>query len=141
MVKNPLLRPDYFPPLDATDFFIQGTLANQTGPVTAQLGANVRLPESSPGVIRDVQLGISAMTAATVVSFGIFLNGAPAPGGWGALTIAPRAAGYVSLSFLPESTRILVGRGDLVQLFVTLTVGGPSDLAMSIHGWLWPEAS
>lgn len=132
--------PDYFPPWNATDFFIQGTAAGLASPSPlTQVGADVQLPGQSVGVIRDIQLGISAMTTATAVVFSIFINGAPALGGWGSLTIAPRAAGYVSASYLPESTRVLVPAGSLVQCFVQLNAGGPSDVSMSLHGWFWPE--
>ena len=140
MLTQLVFPPDYFPPRDATDFFINGAAAGLAGPSgLVQVGADVKIPQASRGVIRDVNLGISNMTAATLASFQIWIDGAPAFGGWGNLFIAPRAASYVSSSALPESTRILVPAGGLVQCFVELTAGGPSDLSMTVHGWFWPE--
>lgn len=133
-----LLPPDYFPPIGATDFFIQGsvTFAAPGGPT--QIGADVKLPSGMVGVIRDVNIGISNMTAATVASWSIVINGVSALGGWGGLVIQPRTAGYVSDSYLPESTCIRISDGGLVQLFATLAGTSPNDLAGQLHGWYWP---
>lgn len=128
--------PAYFPPEGATDFFVFGVQGAQVAGTTAALGS-VQLPQASRGVIRSVTVGIGNMTAAADVLWRITLDGAPAPGGWGSIRLAPRGAAFVSASFSPDECFIRVPVGATVALESVVVAGGPFDMSGQLHGWSW----
>lgn len=127
---------DYFPRDGCTDFNPSGFQNNQTVAMGAVVLASYQVPSSEAGVIRSIVLGAGNWDAAAAGTWAVLINGA-APAGWGALTIFPQPAAFVSVGYGPDETRITVPAGALVQLVTTLTAGGPYNMAMTVHGWHW----
>lgn len=129
------LPASFVPPPEAIDFRAGGN-NSVTGPATTAAIANsaVNIPRGTVGYIRSVTFNINNMIATTVVSFSVLLNGAPISG-WNNISIFPRVAASVSVSFTPDETFIKISDGGTISLQVTVTDGGTYVLGGNFHGW------
>lgn len=132
--------PEYMPPLRSTDFQLFGANAGQVIASGVVELDSIQLPAQNVGIIRSVTLGVGALTADANIHWRVTVGGGPAPGLWGDMTIAPRGAAFVSVSYLPEEVWIRLPRGTNVALTVQVVAGaGAYNVSGQLHGWSWPE--
>lgn len=128
-------------PPGASDFNMFGTLAGQTTATTTPpaLLASFQVPPNSVAVIRSVSILANALLVTSDIEWQLRFNGV-AVQGWDALTINPRAAGSVEVSWTPDETYIRVPEGALVEWFVRVLDGGTYQLSIGAHGWFYGSA-
>jgi hypothetical protein len=130
-------------PPSATDFNLFGTLfarTNANTPTTFPT-AQFQVPGGNVAVIRSLSILANNLLTTSVLRWDLLFNNAPAPG-WSGLTINPRAAGSVEVSWTPEETFIPVPEGALIDWRFTVdpTDGGTYQVSIAYHGWLYPLA-
>lgn len=132
--------PQEFPPPGAVSFNLFGsaTVTNAANSSPASLGFT--LPPGSVGVVRGLTINANTLTAASDVRFWLLVNNSPPPG-WNALTIFPRPAASVSVSW--DSGQIVVPIPDNGNVQLQLGVGagdaGSYLLGGSIFGWYYSK--
>lgn len=140
----PVYLPELYPIPDAQEFNPSGsasTAAVQTDIEIALTptifnGTN-QIPKGAIGVIRGFSIYITNMLTTTTVSWTLRVNGAPA-GGYGALTMFPRAQSFVGNSF---DCFIRIPNGAVISVTYSNPDGGTYVVGASISGWYWPEVS
>ncbi|MGE0161061.1 MAG: hypothetical protein AB7T31_16820 [Gemmatimonadales bacterium] len=126
------------PPL-AQDFNLFGTLASRTAANTPALftGARFQIPAGRVGVIRSLSILANSLLVTSDVRWAVLFNANAEPG-WNALTINPRAAGSVEVSWTPEETFIPVPEGATIDFRVTVLDAGTYQVSVAAHGWHYP---
>ena len=129
-------------PPHATDFNLFGTLAGAniatTSPPARLTTFNV--PPNRVAVIRSISILANSLAVTSDIRWTLLFDDGAVPG-WNSLTINPRAAGSVEVSWTPEETYIDVPEGSEIGVDVrVLDGGGPYQLSVSVHGWHYPTA-
>lgn len=103
-------------------------------------GAQFQVPVNNVGVIRSLVLSVNNMLATSQLLWQLLFDGRPVQG-WSRLTIFPRAAGSVSVSYGPDETFIPVpdGAGIDVQVVVDPADGNTYQAGVSYHGWYYSK--
>lgn len=99
-------------------------------------GCAKQLERGVIGVIRSVTFYITDMVTTTDMTFGLFVDGGPAPG-FGAVKMFARAASSVSNTF---DCLIQLGPGAKIQGFFLNTDGGTYNVGIGYTGWVHTEA-
>lgn len=140
----PVYLPEVFPIPDAIEFNPSGSASSVGAETLTAISMTptisnsvVKLPDQNIGIIRGFSVFITNMLAATVVSWTLLINGAPA-GGYGSIRLYPRAAAFVGNSF---DCFIRVSDGATLGVAFTNTDGGTYTIGASFSGWYWPIAS
>lgn len=129
-------------PPQATDFQIAGTLAGRTaanttpGAAGALFPSSFQLPANQVGVLKSISLLANGLLVTSNIRWRLRFNGGLVAG-WSDLTINPRAAGSVELSFTPEETSIPVPEGALVDFVVQVLDAGTYQVSVQAHGWYY----
>ncbi len=132
-----LLRfpPQFSPPRGALDFQAtgRGTVA---GPNTTTVVPNVSfsIPQNAVGIIRSLEFDINAVTVLTDVTWSLLFNESPVPG-WSNISLFPRAASSIAVSYGPEETFIWVPDGQTIQIQVTVVDAASYLIGALFHGW------
>lgn len=132
-------------PPTATDFQIDGTLGARTavntapGLPTAVFPGAFQVPANNVAVIKSISLLANGLLVTSNIRWRLRYN-AGLVAGWSNLTINPRAAGSVELSFTPEETAIPVPEGALVDFVVQVLDAGTYQVSVQAHGW-WYSTS
>lgn len=126
-------------PPTATDFNTFGTAAGLTALNTPAELAAFQVPANSVGVIRSISILANALLTTSDIIWTLRFNGV-AVSGWDALTINPRAASSVEVSWVPEETFILVPEGSRISFEATVRDGGTYQLSVGFHGWFFSTA-
>lgn len=126
------------PPL-ARDFNLSDTLASRTAANTPALfpNAQFQIPAGRVGVIRSISILANSLLVTSDIRWALLFNESAEPG-WDRLTINPRAAGSVEVSWTPEETFIPVPEGSLIDWRVTVLDAGTYQVSISAHGWHYP---
>lgn len=144
----PIYLPEVYPIPDAQEFNPQGsraTAAAETAQINLAPGTGVanaptgvfRLPAGNVGIIRGFSISITSMLTTTNMVWSLLINGGPA-GGYGSISLMPRAATFASNNF---DTFIRVPSGADISVIHINGDGGTYVVGASISGWYWPEAS
>ncbi len=131
--------PEVFPHPSARDFYDFGTQAAQTLAMGVIVLAQFQVPPQRVAVIRDIVLNVNNMLATAVILWRLRQNGSLLPG-YGAMTIAGRAAASVSSSTSPDSTIIRISEGAIITLESQVFDAGAYDVSCSFHGWHYAGA-
>lgn len=141
-ILTPILAPPWvWKPPQATDFNVFATLtgldtANTTPP--AEFPASVfNVPGGNIAVIRSVSILANNLLVSSNLRWTLLVNSTPTTG-WTQLTINPRAAGSVEVSWTPEETFIAIPEGSRISWVVQVLDGGTYQLSVSYHGWFYP---
>jgi hypothetical protein len=126
------------PPL-AVDFNLFDTLTARTSVNTPALfpNAQFQVPPGRVAVIRSISILANNLLVTSDVRWALLFNEVPEPG-WDRLTINPRAAGSVEVSWTPEETFIPVPEGALIDWRVTVLDAGTYQVSIAAHGWHYP---
>lgn len=126
------------PPL-ARDFNLFATLATRTSANTPALfpAAQFQIPAGRVGVIRAISILANSLLVTSDIRWALLFNESAEPG-WDRLTINPRAAGSVEVSWTPEETFIPVPEGALIDWRVTVLDAGTYQVSIAAHGWHYP---
>ena len=150
---------DIFPPPGGLDFNQFGqsqaldtaaTTSPATGPlgivlvpgITASFtgnGLSFQVPPLNIAVVRDVSIFVNAMVITTDIRWRLTQDGSIIPG-W-ELSISPRAAGSVEISFIPQSTLVRIREGALIELAIEVVDAGTYQAGGQFHGWVWPPGN
>lgn len=140
---TPVLAPPWvWKPAAATDF---NTFATQAGLDTAATpppgfelaAAGFDIPPGNVGVVRAISLLVNNLLTTSDVRFTLRQDESPIPG-WSNLTVNPRAAGSVEVSWTPEETFIEVNEGAALSWVVQVLDGGTYQVSVAMHGWFYP---
>lgn len=103
-------------------------------------GSAFPVPQENVGIIRSVTLNLNGVLATTAIQWAFRLDGVPVEG-WNALTIFPRAAASVSITWGPGETYIPIGTGQTIDVLVTVLPADGATYAAGItyHGWTYPK--
>lgn len=132
-------------PPEATDFNMDGTLTGRTavntptifpGP-TATLRGAFQVPSNNVAVIRSFALLANQLLVTSNIVWTLLYNEIAVPG-WDRLTINPRAASSVELTWGPFETYIPVPEGALIQWSVQVFDVATYQLSVQAHGWYYP---
>lgn len=126
-------------PPGASDFNIFGTLAARTTVNTPAQLASFQVPSNNVAAIRAISILANGLLVTSDIVWALKYNGV-AVTGWNRLTINPRAAGSVEVSWPPEETFIRVPEGSLVTFDVEVLDGGTYQLSVAFHGWFYSVA-
>lgn len=126
-------------PPGASDFNIAGTLAARNIANSPSTLATFQIPANSVAAIRAISILANALLVTSDIRWILRFNGV-AVTGWNALTINPRAAGSVEVSWTPEETFIRVPEGSLVSWDVNVVDAGTYQLSVQFHGWFYSVA-
>lgn len=121
-------------PPNGVDFQDFGTVAGVTSASGAVLLASFQVPSNDVAVIRTVSILANGLLTTSDIVWSFRFDGNTVTG-WDALTINPRAAGSVEVTWSPEETYIHVPEGALVELVARVNDGGTYQLSGSFHGW------
>jgi hypothetical protein len=127
-------------PPTATDFQINATLAGVTA-ASGQLvfPGGVQLPQGTVGAIRSIGILANGLLVTSDIRWTLLFNQAAVPG-WNNLTINPRAAASVELSYGPDETQIPVPDGNLIDVAVRVLDAGTYQVSVVLHGWFYSSA-
>jgi len=129
-------------PPSATDFNMFGTLAGRTAVNTtpnnpgAIFPGAFQIPANNVGAIKSISILANNLLVTSNVLWRLRFNGAYVQG-WNALTINPRAAGSVEVSWTPEETAIPVPESAVIDMVTQVLDLGTYQLSFSIHGWFF----
>lgn len=127
-------------PTTAKDFFMSGT---QTGRVIAntpsEFPGSFTVPSNNVGVIRSVSILANSLLITSEILWTLRFNGT-AVEGWNLLTITPRAAGSIEVSFTPQETFIPVPEGSRISWDVRVVDAGTYQVSVTTHGWFYPTS-
>lgn len=127
-------------PTTARDFYMNGT---QTARVIAntpsEFPGSFTVPANNLGVIRSVSILANSLLITSNILWTLRYNGT-AVEGWNQLTIAPRAAGSIEVSFVPQETFIPVPEGSRISWDVTVVDAGTYQVSVTTHGWFYPTS-
>ncbi|MGE0347375.1 MAG: hypothetical protein AB7N73_15015 [Gemmatimonadales bacterium] len=128
-------------PPTARDFNLFGTLAARDSANTPALfpTATFTLPSGNVGVIRSISILANNLLVTSDVVWTLLFNEAPVFG-WNRLTINPRAAGSVEVSWTPEETYIPVPENARIDFSVRVNDGGTYQVSVAVHGWMYATA-
>ena len=126
-------------PPQASDFNIFGTLAARTSANTPAELAAFEIPANTVGAIRSISILANALLVTSDIIWTLKYNDV-AVQGWNELTINPRAAGSVEVSWVPDETFIWVPEGSRISFDVTVRDGGTYQLSVTAHGWFYSSA-
>ncbi len=121
-----------FNPLD----FVSGLDAG--GSPVRPAGLQVEIPSANVAVIRSLTLNINDMVPTTDVVWRLLFDGSPVQG-WSPVTIFPRNAASVAVSWTPEETFIPVPEGADIAVELEVRDTGSYDVGASYHGWWYPQ--
>lgn len=127
-------------PPEATDFNTFGTLASRDNANTPAFfpTAQFIIPATNVGVVRSVSILANALLTTSDIRWTLFSNRSPVPG-WTELTINPRSAGSVEVSWGPFETFIPVDEGATLEWQVTVLDAGTYQVSVAMHGWFYPS--
>lgn len=131
--------PEVLPHPSARDFYDFGTQAAQTAAMGIIVLAQFQVPSQRVAVVRDIVLNVNNMIATTSIFWRLRQNGALLPG-YGAMTLAGRAAASVASSTSPDSTLIRISEGALLTLESEVIDAGAYGVSASFHGWHYASA-
>lgn len=127
-------------PPNATDLFTSANLLAQTIATSPATYPNAfQVPENNVAVIRSVSLLVNNLLIDSDITWTLRFNGVGV-GGWDALTVAPRAAGSLEVSFTPFETFIPVPEGALIDWVSRVVDAGTYQVSVTTHGWFYPVA-
>lgn len=141
MMFSVQLPTDQRPP-GATDFNMDGTLAGRTSVNTAPgLPGSIfpgafQVPQNNVAVIKSISLLVNGLLVTSNIRWRLRFNGGFVTG-WSNLTINPRAAGSVELSFTPDETAIPVPEASLIDWVVQVLDAGTYQVSVQTHGWFY----
>lgn len=125
-------------PPNATDFFISPTLTGITlGSGPTVFGDTFEVPKNNVAVIRSVSILANGLLITSDLLWTLRFNEV-AVTGWNRLTINPRAAGSIEVSFVPEETFIPVPEGAIISWLFRVLDGGTYQVSVNTHGWFYP---
>ena len=127
------------PPANAVDFSIQGTGVTipAGAPGVETVVGSFTSPQSSKGVIRSViAVLVGTVTAATVVTFRVKVQGATVPG-WEFGAIALPGATSSLIAYGPDETFIKIPPGSLVELTAQSQDATAYTAQMIAKGWTY----
>ena len=126
-------------PPGASDFNVAGTLAARNIANSPSEIASFQVPANSVAAIRAISILANALLVTSNIFWILKFNDV-AVTGWNALTINPRAAGSVEVSWVPEETFIRVPEGSRVSFDVNVVDAGTYQLSVQFHGWFYGVA-
>lgn len=126
-------------PAGSSDFNIFGTLAGRTAANTPAQLASFAIPANTVAVIRSISILANGLLVTSNILWALKFNDS-AVSGWNTLTINPRAAGSVEVSWTPEETFIRVPEGTTISFDATVLDGGTYQVSVSAHGWFYSTA-
>lgn len=127
-------------PPSAIDFNIDGTLAGRTSVNTpVAFPTSFQLPPNNVGAIKSITILANTLLVTSNIRWRLRFNQQFVVG-WNNLTINPRAAGSVELSFTPDETAIPVPEGALVDMVVQVLDAGTYQVSFGLHGWFYSTA-
>lgn len=126
-------------PPQATDFNLADTLAGRTSANTPALfpGAQQVIPAGNVAVIRAVSVLANGLLVTSDIQWTLLFNDVP-KSGWNPITINPRAAGSVEVSWTPEETYIISPEGATIDWRVLVVDAGTYQVSVQYHGWFYP---
>lgn len=131
-----VVPPHVYRPPGAIDFVTEfqqtGRNAGNTPAVPAALSTAV--PPNNVAFLRSITLACNNMLTSTDLRFRFRQNGAPIQG-WGQLTMFPRAAASVTITYGPEEVLIPIGDGATISVEWEVLDGGTYQLGVNYHGW------
>ena len=127
-------------PSSATDFQLQSTLVARTSANTPAIFPElVQIPQGNVAVIRSVALLANNLLVTSDLRWTIRTDGVPMIG-WNRITIPPRAAGSVEVSYGPDETYAHVAEGRLIDVQFEVIDPGSYQVSVSLHGWFYSAA-
>lgn len=125
-------------PPTATDFQIQATITGATNLNTPAAFANAfTIPQGNVGVVRSFVPLINALVITSDIRWTLREDSAAVPG-WDEITINPRNAASVELSYGPDETYPILQEGATVDVLLTVVDGGgPYQASITVHGWYY----
>lgn len=108
------------------------TIANGA---SAAVGA-IRLSEANVGVINSLIIYGVNIVLGLVASWVLRVNEAGVAGG--RRVLPPQTAAAASIAWGPSEVLWRIPQGALVDIFITVTAGGPAELGASFSGWEYP---
>lgn len=135
-----LAPPTVWKPQGAIDFNRFGTLTARTSANTPALftpDADFQVPPGNVGVIRSVSILANSLLVTSDIRWTLLFN-ATGAAGWTGLTINPRAAGSVEVSWTDGETYIVTPEGALIQWSVRVNDAGTYQVSVAYHGWFYP---
>lgn len=125
-------------PPDATDFFTSPTLTGRTLANSPSLfGGVIQIPRNNVAVIRSISILANGLVITSDLVWTLQFNQV-AVTGWNRLTINPRAAGSIEVSFVPEETFIPVPEGAVISWLFRVLDGATYQVSVNTHGWFYP---
>lgn len=134
-----LAPPWVWMPAGGVDFQAFGSQAGLTAASGRVVLASAQIPPNRVGVIRSLSILANSLLTTSDIVWSLRFNGNNVSG-WDALTILPRSAGSVEVSWTPEETYIHAPEGSLVELSVEVNDAGTYQLGASFHGWHYSSA-
>lgn len=122
-------------PTAARDFQLFSTLTGldlAAGPTP--FPDTVQLPGDQVGVIRSISILANSLLVTSDILYTLRFNQTPVAG-WNRLTINPRAAGSVEVSWPPQETAIPVPAGAKIDVVARVLDGGTYQVSVALHGW------
>ncbi len=131
--------PWIYSPKEAQYIYREGRVS-LTGPNVTSVPASLvfNIPRNNVGVIREINLNINDMVAATVVTWSLRFNDGPVQG-FDNLTLFPRIAASVSATFPPESTLINAPDGAKIDIQITLVSATSHLIGATFRGWFYSK--
>ncbi len=126
-------------PPNAVDFNLFGTLVGRTAANTPALFPTAQqiIPSGNVAVIRAVSILANGLLITSDIRWDLLYNESAVPG-WVDLTINPRAAGSVEVSWTPEETFIPVTENATIDWRVRVIDAGTYQVSVGYHGWYYP---
>ncbi len=126
-------------PPEAADFFLSDTLTGRTSANTPAVFplATFQIPPNNVGVIRSISILANSLLVTSDIRWSLLFNDVPVTG-WNSLTIAPRAAGSIESSFVPDETFIPIPEGSSISWSTLVVDAGTYQLSITYHGWFYP---
>lgn len=129
--------PTYQRPMTGTDFQLFNSRAGNTAANTPFTFVNTfQLPSGSRGAIKSISILANALLLTSDIRWALLFNDVPVPG-WNNLTINPRAAGSVEISWGPDECAIPIPEGATVGMRVRVLDGGTYQLGAQCGGWFY----
>lgn len=130
--------PSVVKPPGGVDFQLDGTAAGLTAASGSVELASFQIPPGNVGAIRSLALLANGLLVSSDLRWTLLLDAVAVPG-WNNLTINPRSAGSVELTYAPEETYIRAPEGALVSIRVRVLDAGTYQLSAAVHGWFFPS--
>lgn len=140
------VRPPFIErPEEASDFNTSGTLFGRNIANTPQVfdgtgggrDATFVVPRTNVGAIRAISILANGLLVTSNISWSLLFNNRPVTG-WNDITINPRAAGSVEVSWGPDETFIPVPENTTIEWRVQVFDAGTYQLSVQMHGWFYP---